>query len=66
MNTALCVNKISTKPSADLILLKGSKRIQHQVYAVVLANFPTLSSYYAGFATGLIKDINQARSLSLY
>jgi hypothetical protein len=36
------------------------------VYAAVLANLPILSSYYTGFATGLVKDINQTRSLSLY
>ena len=27
---------------------------------------PTLSSYYAGFATGLVKDVNWTRSSSLY
>jgi hypothetical protein len=27
---------------------------------------PTLSGYYAGFATGLVKDINRTRSSSLY
>ena len=31
----------------------------------MLANLSTLSSYYAGFTIGLVKDINQARS-SLY
>ena len=66
MNTALRANEISAKSSADLILLEGSKRIRRQAHAVVLVNLPTLSSYYAGFATGLVKDINQARSLSLY
>ena len=66
MNTAPCTNKISAKPSADFILLEGSKQIQRQAHAVVLANLPTLSSYYAGFITGLVKDINQTRSLSLY
>ena len=58
INTALCANEISAKPSADFILLKGSKQIRCQVYAAVLANLPILSSYYAGFATGLVKDIN--------
>ena len=58
MNTALYTNKISAKPSANLILLKGSKQIQHQVYAAVLANLPILFSYYTGFAIKLIKNIN--------
>ena len=66
INTALCANKISAKSSINLILLKGSKQIQRQVYVVVLANLPILFSYYAGFTTGLIKDINQTRSSSLY
>jgi hypothetical protein len=46
------------KPSADLILLEGSKRIRHQAHVVALANLSTLSGYYAGFAIGLVKDIN--------
>jgi hypothetical protein len=50
MNTALRANKISAKPSADHILPEGSKRIRRQAHAVVLANLPTLSGYYAGFA----------------
>ena len=58
LNTALCANEISAKPSANLILLKGFKRIQHQVYAAVLANLPILSSYYARFAIELVKNIN--------
>ena len=58
MNTALYINKISAKPFTDLILLEESKRIRRQVHAVVLANLPILSGYYAGFATGLVKDIN--------
>ena len=58
MNTAPRANEISAKPSADFILLEGSKRIWCQAYAVVLANLPTLSGYYAGFAIGLVKDIN--------
>ena len=36
------------------------------MYAAVLANLPILSSYYAGFIIGLVKDINWTRSLSLY
>ena len=36
------------------------------MYAAVLANLPILSGYYAGFITGLVKDINWTRSLSLY
>ena len=36
------------------------------MHAAVLANLPTLSGYYAGFATGLVKDINQTRSSSLH
>ena len=58
INTALCINKISAKPSADLILLEGFKWIWRQAHAVVLANLPILSGYYARFATGLVKDIN--------
>ena len=58
MNTAPRTNKISAKPSINLILLEGSKQIQRQVHAVVLANLPILFSYYAGFTTELIKDIN--------
>ena len=65
-NTAPRANEISAKPFTDLILPKGSKQIQRQAYIVVLANLPVLSSYYAGFAIGLIKDINQTRSLFLY
>jgi len=65
-NTALRANEILAKPSADLILPKGSKRARHQAHTAVLANLSTLSNYYAGFATGLVKDINQTRSLSLY
>ena len=66
INTALYINKISAKPFTDFILLKGLKQIQYQVYAAVLANLPILSSYYAGFTTELVKDINQTRSLFLY
>jgi hypothetical protein len=55
-----------TPPSADLILPEGSKRIRRQAYTAALTNLSTLSGYYAGFATGLVKDINQTRSLSLY
>ena len=58
MNTAPCANEISAKPSADLILLEGSKRIRRQAHAAVLANLPILSGYYAGFAIELVKDIN--------
>ena len=36
------------------------------MYIVVLANLPTLSGYYVAFATGLVKDINWTRTLSLY
>ena len=36
------------------------------MYAAVLVNLSILSGYYAGFAIGLVKDINQARSLSLH
>ena len=36
------------------------------MHVTVLANLSTLSSYYARFVTGLVKDINQTRSLSLY
>src|SRR6266704_85806 len=66
LNTAPCANEISAKPSADLILPEGSKRASCQAHAAVLANLSTLSGYYAGFATGLVKDINQTRSSSLY
>ena len=66
MNTALYINKISAKLFTNLILLEGFKQIQHQVYTVVLANLPILSSYYAGFVIGLVKDINWTKSLSLY
>ena len=58
MNTALCANEILAKFSTDFILLKGSKQIQRQVYIIVLANISTLFSYYTGFVTGLVKDIN--------
>ena len=54
------------KPFTDLILLEGLKQIWHQVYAIALANLPILSSYYAGFTIGLVKDINWTKSLSLY
>ena len=36
------------------------------LFRSVLANLPILSGYYAGFATGLVKDINQTRSSSLH
>ena len=36
------------------------------MYITALANLPILSGYYAGFATGLVKDVNWTRSLSLY
>ena len=36
------------------------------MHTVILANLPILSSYYAGFATGLVKDINWTGSSSLY
>ena len=67
-NIALRANEVSAKPSTDLILLEGLKRIRRQAYAAVLANLSTLSGYYAGFATGLVKDVSQARfsSSSLY
>ena len=58
LNIAPRANEISAKPSADFILLEGSKRARRQAYIVVLANLFTLSSYYAGFTTGLVKDIN--------
>ena len=58
INTALCANEILAKPSINFILLEGSKQIWYQVYAVVLANLPILSGYYAGFTIRLIKDIN--------
>jgi len=57
-NTAPRANEVSADPSADLVLPEGSKRIQRQAYAAALANIPTLFGYYAGFATGLVKDIN--------
>jgi hypothetical protein len=63
-NTALRANEISAKPSADLILLEGLKRIRRQVHVTALTNISTLYSYYAGFTTGLVKDISQTRSLS--
>ena len=36
------------------------------MYIIVLANISTLFSYYAGFAIGLIKDINRTKSSALY
>ena len=36
------------------------------MYVTALANLSTLNGYYASFAIGLVKDINRARSLSLY
>jgi len=57
-NTAPRANEVSAKPSADLILPEGSKRIRRQAHATALANLSTLFSYYARFATGLVKDIN--------
>ena len=36
------------------------------MHTVILANLPILSSYYAGFATGLVKDINWTESSSLH
>jgi hypothetical protein len=33
---------------------------------IALANLSTLFDYYAGFAIGLVKDIDRTRSLSLY
>ena len=36
------------------------------MYIIVLANLSTLNGYYASFTIGLVKDINRARSLSLY
>ena len=58
INTAPQANEILAKPSTDLILLEGSKRIQRQAYTAALANLSTLSSYYASFAIGLVKDID--------
>jgi len=58
LNTALYVNEISAKLSADFILPEGSKQAWRQVYIAVLANLSTLSSYYTRFAIGLVKDIN--------
>ena len=66
LNIALCTNEISAKPFTNLILPKGSKQARRQAHTAVLANLSTLSSYYAGFATGLVKDINQTRSSSLH
>jgi hypothetical protein len=63
-NIAPRANEISAKPSADLILPEGLKRIRRQAHAAALANLPTLFGYYARFATGLVKDISQTRSLS--
>ena len=54
------------KPSADFILPERLKQIWCQVYAAALANLSTLFSYYTGFATGLVKDINKTKSLSLH
>ena len=54
------------KPSANFILPKKLKQIQCQAHTTILANLPTLSGYYAGFATGLVKNINRTRSSSLY
>ena len=65
LNTAPRANEVSAKPSADLILPEGLKRIRHQAYATALANLSTLFSYYASFTTGLVKDISRTRSLSL-
>jgi len=64
-NIAPRANKISAKPSTDLILLEGLKQIWCQAYTAALANLSTLFSYYTRFATGLVKDISQTRSLSL-
>ena len=61
-NTAPRANEVSAKPSADLILPEGSKRIRRQAHATALANLSTIHSYYAGFAIGLVKDISQTRS----
>ena len=36
------------------------------MHTAALANLSIPFSYYAGFTTGLIKDINQTRSLSLH
>ena len=58
LNTAPRANEISAKPSADLILPEGSKQAQRQAHAAILANLSVLSSYYTGFAIGLVKDIN--------
>jgi hypothetical protein len=57
-NIALQANEISAKPSTDLILPEGLKRIRRQAYTAALANLPTLFGYYAGFAIGLVKDIS--------
>jgi len=65
-NTAPRANKVSAKPSANLILPEGSKRIQHQAHAAALANLSTLFSYYARFTIGLVKDINRTKSSSLH
>lgn len=66
LNTAPRANEVSAKPSADLILPEGLKRIRRQAHAAALANLYTLSGYYAGFAIGLVKDIDRTRSSSLY
>jgi len=65
LNTAPRANEVLADPSANLVLPEGSKRIRRQAYAAALANIPTLFGYYAGFAIGLVKDINRTRS-SLY
>ena len=36
------------------------------MYIIALANIFTLFGYYAKFTIGLIKDVNQTKSLSLY
>ena len=55
LNTALYANEISAKPSTNFILLKGPKQARHQAHTAILANLSTLSSYYTGFAIGLVK-----------
>jgi len=66
INTAPRANEISAKFFADFILPKGLKQIRRQAYTTALANLSTLFGYYAGFTIGLVKDINQTRSSSLY
>jgi hypothetical protein len=63
-NTAPRANEVSAEPSADVVLPEGLKRIRRQAHATVLANLSTLFGYYAGFAIGLVKDIDRTRSLS--